>query len=238
MGDDNYDADYLSLVKEIVAGLFAVDGDDIRPATHFRDDIGMDSLDMVELVMALESGLGAAIADEDAEKLLTVGGVCAYLQEHEIPKSGLAKAALDVVQVGAQPRERRDYDEDLSLTRYVWNNYPHLMSDLERRVGTEMVQREKAEASAGDDAAKLAQSKMLYGFGQYPEVNEALKHGHRAFRDSVRDRLLREDAERVVVNRCPQCERILCTPQARQCLWCGFDWHEPARMPGSEARRE
>ena len=83
------DADCLSFVKEIVAGLFAVDVDDIRLTTHFLNDIGMDSLDMIELMMAFECVFGHAIADDDAVDLLTVGDVCAYLKKLKIPETAL-----------------------------------------------------------------------------------------------------------------------------------------------------
>ena len=50
--------------------------------SHFIDDLGADSLDTVELVMALEEEFGIEIPDEDAEKIQTVGDVQKYIEEH------------------------------------------------------------------------------------------------------------------------------------------------------------
>ena len=60
-------------VIEIVASQLGVSKDQITPETSFINDLGADSLDTVELVMALEEEFGIEIPDEDAEKILTVG---------------------------------------------------------------------------------------------------------------------------------------------------------------------
>jgi acyl carrier protein len=67
-------------VKEVIAEQLGVDMDRIKPEASFIDDLGADSLDIVELVMAMEEEFGIEIPDEDAEKLKTVGDVCSYLQ--------------------------------------------------------------------------------------------------------------------------------------------------------------
>jgi acyl carrier protein len=59
-----------------------VDETEITPDSHFIDDLGADSLDTVELVMALEEEFGIEIPDEDAEKIQTVGDVAKYIDEH------------------------------------------------------------------------------------------------------------------------------------------------------------
>jgi len=56
-----------------------------------------------------------------------------------------------------------------------------------------------------------------------PEVIEAISKGSNKFKESVRDRILREYPE--AVSRCPSCSKVLRTPRAKQCMWCGFDWH-------------
>ena len=68
-------------VKEIIVEQLGVSADQVRPEASFIDDLGADSLDTVELVMAFEEEFGAEIPDEDAEKLTTVGGVISYLKE-------------------------------------------------------------------------------------------------------------------------------------------------------------
>ena len=67
-------------LQQIIAEVLSVDVDEITPATTFVDDLGADSLDSVELIMAFEEEFGAAIPEEDAEKLTTVGKVIDYLK--------------------------------------------------------------------------------------------------------------------------------------------------------------
>jgi acyl carrier protein len=69
-------------VKEIIAKELEVDVKQLAPEAKFIEDLGADSLDIVELVMALEEEFGVDIPDEDADKLKTVGDAMKYLQEH------------------------------------------------------------------------------------------------------------------------------------------------------------
>lgn len=68
-------------VKEIIVEQLGVDANEVTPEASFIDDLGADSLDTVELVMAFEEEFGTEIPDEDAEKLTTVGDALNYLQE-------------------------------------------------------------------------------------------------------------------------------------------------------------
>lgn len=67
-------------VKEIIVEQLGVNPDQVVPEASFIEDLGADSLDTVELVMAFEEEFGAEIPDEDAEKLTTVGAVLDYLK--------------------------------------------------------------------------------------------------------------------------------------------------------------
>ncbi|MEO2066244.1 MAG: acyl carrier protein [Desulfurobacteriaceae bacterium] len=69
-------------VREIVADRLGVDPDEVTPEASFIEDLGADSLDTVELVMALEEEFGIEIPDEDAEKIQTVGDAIEYIQKH------------------------------------------------------------------------------------------------------------------------------------------------------------
>ena len=71
-------------VKEIIIEQLGVSADQVTNEASFIEDLGADSLDTVELVMAFEEEFGAEIPDEDAEKLSTVGGVIEYLKEKGI----------------------------------------------------------------------------------------------------------------------------------------------------------
>jgi acyl carrier protein len=68
-------------VKEIIVEQLGVNPDQVTPEAKFIEDLGADSLDTVELVMAFEEEFGAEIPDEDAEKLQTVGDVNKYIEE-------------------------------------------------------------------------------------------------------------------------------------------------------------
>ncbi len=70
-------------IKAIVAEQLGVEEAEITEDASFVDDLGADSLDTVELVMALEEEFGIEIPDEDAEKIATVKDAITYIEEHE-----------------------------------------------------------------------------------------------------------------------------------------------------------
>jgi acyl carrier protein len=73
-------------VKQIIVEQLGVDEAEVTPTASFIDDLGADSLDTVELVMALEEGFSSEIPDEDAEKITTVKDAINYIEAHP-PKS-------------------------------------------------------------------------------------------------------------------------------------------------------
>ncbi|HNR38094.1 MAG TPA: acyl carrier protein [Acidobacteriota bacterium] len=68
-------------VKEIIVERLGVNEADVTPEASFIDDLGADSLDTVELVMAFEDGFGIEIPDEDAEKITNVAQAIEYIKE-------------------------------------------------------------------------------------------------------------------------------------------------------------
>jgi acyl carrier protein len=70
-------------VKKIIVEQLGVDEAEVAPEAKFIDDLGADSLDTVELVMALEEEFGVEIPDEDAEKITTVKGALDYILAHK-----------------------------------------------------------------------------------------------------------------------------------------------------------
>ena len=75
-------------VKDIIVEQLGVNPEQVTPQASFIEDLGADSLDIVELVMAFEEEFGVEVPDEDAEKLQKVGDVVNYIKERQKPKEG------------------------------------------------------------------------------------------------------------------------------------------------------
>ncbi len=70
-------------VKDIIVEQLGVNADQVIPAAKFIEDLGADSLDTVELIMALEEEFDIEVPDDQSEKLLTVGDVTKYIEENQ-----------------------------------------------------------------------------------------------------------------------------------------------------------
>ena len=75
-------SDVREKVKKIIVDHLGVDADKVTDESSFIDDLGADSLDTVELVMAFEEEFGSEISDSDAEKILTVGDAIKFIESH------------------------------------------------------------------------------------------------------------------------------------------------------------
>ena len=73
-------------IKSIISEQLGVKPEEVTPQASFIDDLGADSLDTVELIMALEEEFGVEIPDEDAEKMTTVGDAIKYIEEKSAAK--------------------------------------------------------------------------------------------------------------------------------------------------------
>jgi len=78
--------DIAGKIKTVIAEQLGVKPEEVTEQAKFVDDLGADSLDTVELVMALEEEYGVEIPDEDAEKLTTVGEAIKYIEEKAASK--------------------------------------------------------------------------------------------------------------------------------------------------------
>lgn len=70
-------------IREMIAENLNIDINTITEEVSFKEDLGVDSLDLFELVMALEEEFGVEIPTEDLETLTTVGAVAKYVEEHQ-----------------------------------------------------------------------------------------------------------------------------------------------------------
>jgi len=75
-------ADTKNKVIALIAETLAVPEENITESKHFIDDLGADSLDLVEIMMAIEENLGIAIPENEQEKIKTVGDVIAFVEKH------------------------------------------------------------------------------------------------------------------------------------------------------------
>ena len=75
-------SEILTKVKEIICDKLMVDAEEVTETSSFVDDLGADSLDTVELIMAFEDEFDVEISDEQAEKISTVGEAIGFLEEH------------------------------------------------------------------------------------------------------------------------------------------------------------
>ncbi len=75
-------AEFEERVKEIIVEQLGVEASQVTEKAKFVDDLGADSLDTIELVMALEEEFNIEIPDEDAEKIVSVGDAINYISEH------------------------------------------------------------------------------------------------------------------------------------------------------------
>mgnify|MGYP000980419434 CR=1 FL=1 len=70
-------------VRDIIVEQLGVDEDDVKMESSFIDDLGADSLDIVELIMAIEEEFDLEIPDKEAEKITTVGDAVEYIKAHQ-----------------------------------------------------------------------------------------------------------------------------------------------------------
>ena len=74
-------SDVAEKVKKIIVDQLGVSADEVKPEASFVDDLGADSLDLTELIMAMEEEFEVEIADDDAQKLLKVQDAISYIEE-------------------------------------------------------------------------------------------------------------------------------------------------------------
>lgn len=74
--------DVFEKVKDLIVDQLGIDSSKVTPDASFIEDLGADSIDIVELIMALEEEFGITISDEDAQNIKTVGDAVKYIESH------------------------------------------------------------------------------------------------------------------------------------------------------------
>ena len=119
-----------------------------------------------------------------------------------------------------------DYDDNAALRAYVAKHCRHLMTPLERRT-TEYTVPITSETPPSDKARRIYA--MLEERDGHVDDHDTLLAFAAPAADRERnavDRLIRDCYDKLSLNRCPACQRLVRTPLARQCLWCGHRWHD------------
>jgi len=116
---------------------------------------------------------------------------------------------------------QRDYDEERELQRYIFLRFDHLMTEPEHRANRADFFLKKAAQGSGKVAEKM-RTKIV----DSDEVADLLSGGSEAFRMRVVARVQKEEASKLYINRCEACDRIVATPRACMCTWCGHSWFD------------
>ncbi|GAB4056504.1 hypothetical protein [Spirosoma litoris] len=121
---------------------------------------------------------------------------------------------------------------DKETVSYIINYYSHLLNTKEKLVLRHQQSLYKLDNSDGRETEEQNQRrKAMYvsrgWLSTDKDVLDLLKDGYEAFEVKVAAKLLAEFPEKVFLNNCPNCGRLARTPLARQCRFCGYDWHSP-----------
>ena len=108
---------------------------------------------------------------------------------------------------------------------YVVQYFSHLMTEQERRAHLHLAATLKATGRPYIPSQTEARGSHPL-MSNDPEVLSLLSEGGDAFIERTAQRILHEHPDKVAFNSCPQCGGLARTPRARQCRFCGFDWHD------------
>jgi hypothetical protein len=121
------------------------------------------------------------------------------------------------------PFDTTQYDERVELADYLWHNYPELFSHDEHLAARTLSAEWKAAHTDSERIRQFLLTRMSARGN--PKVDELLADGPQEFRLRAAERVFAELSSKIDLDRCQKCSRIVATPRARQCLWCGHDWH-------------
>ena len=112
---------------------------------------------------------------------------------------------------------------------YVVHFFHHLMTEKEKQAQNHLIATMKATLGRSDSAAQeeaRASRSLSRILSDDPDVLRLAANGYEAFRTETARRILQECGDKVFFNLCPWCAGLARTPTAKQCRFCGLDWHE------------
>ena len=119
---------------------------------------------------------------------------------------------------------------DNDKASYVFRYYAHLMNAQERMASKHLTATVKATRGRDDAAAQEEAKHGPHHFRQMlssdPDVLRLTRDGFQAFVLRTAERIIKNHGKELVFNCCPRCGRVARTPKARQCRFCGNDWHD------------
>jgi hypothetical protein len=115
------------------------------------------------------------------------------------------------------------YNEADVLRRYIWRNYKHALNEREHALHAAAILEIKARNSGPKSAARL---RAMPGYFLDDEVIAIAEGELSVFEQRCCNRLLCDHGDQVYVNRCERCDRIVASPIACACLWCGHHWYD------------
>jgi hypothetical protein len=114
------------------------------------------------------------------------------------------------------------------LAHYIVRFHHDLLADTERRARWHLFATMKATEGRSDLAAQ-SEAKNYKPLSRHlssdPDVLRLASHGYEAFLLRTAQRILQDSADKLLLNYCPQCGKLARTPTARQCRFCGYEWH-------------
>lgn len=116
---------------------------------------------------------------------------------------------------------RREYDEQRELHNYVWRNYGHALTEREQALYDAAIRALKKLGSSHPFSRHTARH-----YFDDADVSAVVARGLDTYQSECCERLLRDYAKEIFINRCERCARIVVSPVACVCLWCGHKWYE------------
>lgn len=112
---------------------------------------------------------------------------------------------------------------------YILRYFGNLMNEQEKQALWHYSTNYKLENSLNNDPSSIASRRKKYlkkgWLSEDAQVLALLKDGIDNFRGNTAQRILKEHLEEVYFNNCPKCAKLAKTPEAKQCRFCGYDWH-------------